>query len=55
VILAVELLRVGERDAVLEFFELCRCFWKMGGSQLDAWRLAVLAGRRPDFGANLVY
>ena len=55
VTLAAELLRAGERDAVLEFFESCRGFWKMGGAQLDGWKSAVLAGRWPDFGANLVY
>lgn len=53
--LAKELLEKGERDVVVEYFSLCRQFWKMGGGQLDAWTAAVREGRTPDFGANLMY
>jgi hypothetical protein len=53
--LARDLLEKGERDAVLEYFTLCRKFWKMHHGQLDDWTRDVKAGRIPDFGANLVY
>ena len=53
--LAKDLLERGETAAVLDYFEACRVFWKMGGSQLDAWRQDVEAGRIPNFRANLRY
>jgi tetratricopeptide (TPR) repeat protein len=53
--LAKDLIEKGERDAVLEYFELCRKFWRMDRGRLDQWRQEVLAGKIPDFGANLVY
>lgn len=53
--LAKDLLDKGERDTVLEYFQLCRTFWKRDGGQLDRWREAVKAGKTPDFGANLLY
>ncbi len=53
--LAKDLLEKGERDTVLQYFELCRKFWKMGKDQLDHWTKDVKAGQIPDFGANLVY
>jgi serine/threonine protein kinase len=55
VTLAKDLLTVGERDAVLEFFVLCRKFWKLGPKQLDDWTAAVKGGGMPYFGANLNY
>jgi hypothetical protein len=42
--LASELLKKGEKDAVLEFLEACRSFWKIGGPQLDALIAKVRAG-----------
>ena len=54
-LLARDLLEQGETEAVLAYFELCRVFWKMGGSRLDAWIKEVTAGNVPDFGANLHY
>jgi tetratricopeptide (TPR) repeat protein len=53
--LARELLEVGEREVVLEFFERCRGFWKLHLDLLDSWKDVVLQGDIPDFGANLVY
>jgi hypothetical protein len=53
--LAKDLLEQGETRAVLDYFELCRKFWTMGGSRLDAWATAVQAGNIPSFGANLHY
>jgi hypothetical protein len=43
------------RETVLEFFDLCRVFWTMGGDRLDQWSQQVRAGIVPDFGANLYY
>lgn len=51
--LAKALLLVGERQAVLTYFDLCRNFWSR--SELSAWRKIVASGGIPDFGANLVY
>ena len=53
--LARDLLEKGERETVLQYFELCRKFWKMGQRNLDQWTEDVKAGRTPEFGANLVY
>jgi len=51
--LASELLKRGESGVVLDYFESCRAFWKMGGTQLDSWGAAVRKGETPFFGANL--
>jgi hypothetical protein len=48
-VLASELLKKGERDTVLEYFELCRKFWKMGGPQLDSMSATVKQGGTPAF------
>jgi hypothetical protein len=53
--LAKDLLEKGERDTVLQYFELCRKFWKMGQQNLDAWSQEVRDGKVPNFGANLSY
>jgi hypothetical protein len=53
--LAKDMLEVGEREPVLEYFDLCRRFWDLGGKSLDNWAKEVRAGTVPDFGANLVY
>ncbi len=51
--LALDLLAEGERDVVLEYFDLCSKFWQRG--ELDTWTKDVKAGRTPNFGANLRY
>lgn len=53
--LAKDLLEKGERETVLQYFELCRKFWSMGQDHLDQWTRDVKAGQSPDFGANLIY
>jgi len=53
--LAKELLEKGEREVVLQYFELCQKFWPYGSRQLAAWKLAVEKGELPQFGANLIY
>ena len=51
--LAKDLLEKGERQAVMDYFALCRKFWNYG--RLDEWSQQVKEGKIPDFGANLVY
>ena len=53
--LALDLLKKGEREAVLEHFMRCRMFWKKDHGKLDLWMSEVIAGKTPDFGANLIY
>jgi len=53
--LAKDLLEKGEKDVVLQYFELCRKFWEDDYGKLDDWSKEVKAGNLPDFGANLVY
>lgn len=53
--LAKDLLEKGERDAVVEYFMLCRRFWKLHEEKLDQWMHEVMDGKTPDFGANLLY
>lgn len=53
--LANDLLQAGEREAVIEYFDLCRVFWSDGHPQLDQWTADVRAGKTPEFGANLFY
>ncbi len=52
--LAKELLEKGEKDVVLEFFDLCARFWKYQ-PRLSEWTATVKQGGIPDFGANLDY
>ena len=51
--LAKALLIVGERQTVIEYFDLCREFWPR--NELTTWKKEVQKGKIPDFGANLVY
>ena len=53
--LARALLEIGEREIVLEYFELCSQFWKLHRGRLDEWGELAAAGRMPDFRANLLY
>jgi hypothetical protein len=53
--LAKDMLAKGEGETVLQYFELCRKFWKADDGQLDEWKNEVKAGRMPKFGANLSY
>jgi tetratricopeptide (TPR) repeat protein len=53
--LAKDLLEAGERDTVLQYFQLCKKFWQMDRGKLDDWAKQVKAGEIPPFGANLVY
>jgi hypothetical protein len=53
--LAKELLEKGERDAVIAYLQACAKFWKMGGTELQAWIATIKGGGIPDFGTNLLY
>lgn len=53
--LAKALLEKGERDVVLEYFQRCGKFWKMGRNRLAQWTAQVKKGDIPEFGANLQY
>ena len=55
--LAKALLEIGEREIVLEYFELCSKFWNSDRAkdELDKWGVLAAAGRIPDFRANLDY
>ena len=52
-ILAEELLEKGERDAVIEYFDLCAKFWKNEGGNLARCKSGVKDGSMPMFGPHL--
>lgn len=51
--LARELLDKGEKETVIEYFELCKRFWEMDNGRLDSWITSIKGGRKPHFGVNL--
>ena len=55
--LAKELLRAGEKEAVLAYFVLCQDFWdsEYAKSTLRLWTQVVQKGGIPSFGPNLHY
>ncbi|MCY2975868.1 MAG: hypothetical protein NTW52_14530 [Planctomycetota bacterium] len=53
--LALDLLKVNEKQVVLDYFDRCGSFWEMGTDQLAKWKEMVEKGEVPDFGGNLVY
>ena len=53
--LAKELLEKGERNAPLQYFQLCSRFWISGKNQLKEWTGLVKQGKIPDFGQSLYY
>ena len=52
--LAKELLEKHEKETVLQYFELCRKFWKFS-NRMDPWIEAIRNDQIPNFGANLNY
>ncbi|MXY58606.1 MAG: hypothetical protein F4029_03620 [Gammaproteobacteria bacterium] len=46
--LASELLAMGQREVVLDYFDLCAIFWD--AEELNTWRVAIDTGQTPDFG-----
>lgn len=53
--LAKELLAMGEKEVVLQYFDLCAKFWELHHDRLDEWKAIVIKGGIPNFRANLVY
>ena len=53
--LAKELLEKGEREVVIQFFDLCGKFWENHRGRLEQWNGIVKQGGIPDFQANLFY
>jgi hypothetical protein len=53
--LAKELLDIGERRIVIEYLKLCTRFWQTADHQAEQWIDAIERGLTPDFGANLHY
>ena len=55
--LAKSMIERGERQVVLDYFELCRRFWRSGVERgtLDEWSRIVENGGIPEFKGNLVY
>ena len=53
--LARDLLKKGEKETVLKYFELCEVFWKKGPETIKEWRESIGRDQVPDFGANLRY
>jgi hypothetical protein len=53
--LAKELLEKNEKEIVIQYFDLCGIFWKMGQNKLNKWTTLAKEGNIPDFRANLSY
>ena len=53
--LARELIEKRQSDVVLQYFALCKHFWKMDHGKLDEWSATVRRGGIPDFNGNLYY
>jgi hypothetical protein len=53
--LAKELLEKGEREVVIQYFDLCAKFWENHNGRLERWKTIVKQGGVPDFGASLFH
>ncbi len=49
-LLAKQLLERGERETVIEYFDLCAKFWEREDGRLEGWKDAVRRGAAPNFG-----
>jgi hypothetical protein len=54
-VLAKEMLERGNRDAVLEYLDLCSKFWSSDFGALKRWKALIAEGKQPNFAANLLY
>lgn len=52
-VLALELLKNGQFETVLEYLAECKDFWKYDNGKLDRWIGEIRQGQTPDFGFNL--
>ena len=53
--LAKELLEQKETIIVMEYFDLCKKFWKSDYNKLNDWKKTAQNGEIPEFGANLKF
>jgi hypothetical protein len=54
--LAKELLDAGEKEVVLDYFTEVSRFWQEGcHGSLEGWEAAIRAGRKPNFGNQVLY
>ena len=53
--LAKELLGKGENEAVRDYLQLVRSFWKMDNGKIDQWDELIKKEELPDFGPNLSF
>jgi len=51
--LAKDLFDKSQSDVVLQFFALCKSFWKMDGGKLDQWSAVIRGGGIPDLTSNM--
>jgi hypothetical protein len=51
--LASELIEKGERDAAVEYLDLCAKFWERQDGRLEGWKGVIRDGGMPNFGASL--
>ena len=54
-LLAKKLVEAGERDAVLQYLDMCAGFWKLEDGRIAKWKKQISNGIVPDFGANNRY
>lgn len=54
-LLTSELIERGERDAAVEYLDLCAKFWKKQDGRIEGWKGVIREGGMPNFGANLGY
>ena len=47
--LAIALLEIGERDAVISYLAQCGTFWKMGSTSMAIWQRKIAGGEMPNF------
>jgi len=53
--LANELLKIGEKEVVIEYLDLCKVFWEMEKGKIESWKKTIKRGSTPQFSANLEY
>lgn len=53
--LAKDLTDIGETKTVIQYFELCKKFWKKNDGRLDSWSASIRGGGKPYYGRNLRY
>lgn len=54
-VFAKEMLEAGEKDAVLEYLQLCGKFWSMEDGRLAVWTKMINEGSMPKFLGNLLF